>query len=230
MLRAHGRARTRSLSTFICGDHPQCSFQSEQGFVIEADPNSYADWIALNEPRILLMHRGNSQLDLSHYSEAIGDLMRLDLVVDQDSAASCIAYAPKGARNVEPLDEVTTNLPIGDLLPPIFFHGRSQQHHDGVPQPGQSPASFVRGVVQLTADDPPQVRWTLIIRYGGDDRWRLECVQPGGRGSTRGFFGVSWTCCCWSVLTRLARSGRPLTRKSIHPMDRSGIGEPELRT
>jgi hypothetical protein len=46
-------------------------------------------------------------------------------------------------------------------------------------------------VVRLTADDPPQVRWTLVIRYGGEDRWRLEGVQVGGRGAKRGFFGVS---------------------------------------
>lgn len=47
--------------------------------------------------------------------------------------------------------------------------------------------------MQLTADDPPEVRWTLVIRYAGEDRWRLEGVQVGGRGSKRGFFGVSFS-------------------------------------
>lgn len=47
--------------------------------------------------------------------------------------------------------------------------------------------------MQLTADDPPEVRWTLVIRYAGEDRWRLEGVQIGGRGSKRGFFGVSFS-------------------------------------
>lgn len=59
--------------------------------------------------------------------------------------------------------------------------------------PEAAPLSSVRGMVQLTADDPPEVRWTLVIRYAGEDRWRLEGVQVGGRGSKRGFFGVSFT-------------------------------------
>lgn len=50
--------------------------------------------------------------------------------------------------------------------------------------------TFARGVVQLTADNPPEVRWTIVIHYGGEDRWRLECVQMGGRGSRKGLFGV----------------------------------------
>lgn len=96
----------------------------------------------------------------------------------------------------EALPDLTTNLPTSNLLPPIHFRGSSQQHQgDGIhthPAHGATGSgSFVRGVVQVTADDPPQVRWTLVIRYGGEDRWRLEGVQLGGRGSKRGFFGVS---------------------------------------
>lgn len=152
---------------------------------------SYADWISLNEPRLVQIRRSMNQLDLSRYSEAIGDLMRLDLVIDKDSSSANKAYSQRQQRAAEALEPVSTHLPTSDLLPPIRFHGSSVQQNGSTTYPTQSPASFVRGVVQLTADDPPQVRWTLVIRYGGEDRWRLECVQVGGRGSKRGFFGAS---------------------------------------
>ena len=139
---------------------------------------SYADWMSLNEPRLILLRRSINELDLSVYNEAIGDLMRLELVLDRPTDEP---------SDLPPLE---TPLPTSNVLPRLTFHGA------GIPSGTtsfQSPSSsFVRGVVQLTADDPPQVRWTLVIRYGGEDRWRLECVQPGGRGSSRGFFGT-WT-------------------------------------
>ncbi|WVR08856.1 hypothetical protein IAU60_005915 [Kwoniella sp. DSM 27419] len=138
----------------------------------------YADWISLNDPRIVILRR-STHLDLSVYHEAVGDLMRLDLEVTSEP----------GKDNL-PL--VTTHLPSSDLLPAIHFHGSSVQQQGGVTFPSVTPMSAIRGVVRLTADDPPQVRWTLVIRYGGEDRWRLECVQVGGRGSKRGFFGI-WT-------------------------------------
>lgn len=151
---------------------------------------SYADWISLNEPRLVLLRRNLNQLDLSTYNEAVGDLMRLELVIDGTDSDT----VPGRHRSTDILDglpKVETSLPTSHLLPPIRFHGSSVQQSGIISHPGASPASFVRGVVQLTADDPPQVRWTLVIRYGGADRWRLECVQVGGRGSGRGFFGVS---------------------------------------
>jgi hypothetical protein len=142
-----------------------------------------------------------NQLDLTHYAEAIGDLMRLQLEVynpgakDQSGHGNGHGHGQRG-RVEEGLPEITTNIPTSKLLPPIHFRGSSQQHQgDGIhthPSANSGgPASFVRGVVQLTADVKPEVRWTLVIRYGGEDRWRLEGVQVGGRGSKRGFFGVS---------------------------------------
>jgi hypothetical protein len=150
---------------------------------------SYADWISLNEPRLVMIRRSMNQLDLSRYSEAIGDLMSLQLVVDGEPDPSLPAHAQQ--RINADLPPVTTHLPTSDLLPPIHFHGSSVQASGAMTYPAASSASFVRGVVRLTADDPPQVRWTLVIRYGGEDRWRLEGVQVGGRGAKRGFFGVS---------------------------------------
>jgi hypothetical protein len=134
--------------------------------------------MSLNEPRLILLRRAINELDLSTYNEAIGDLMRLELVLDRPSDLP------------SDLPPLSTALPTSDLLPKLYFHGSSASSPLSSIQSGTS--SFVRGVVQLTADDPPQVRWTLVIRYGGEDRWRLECVQPGGRGSPKGFFGT-WT-------------------------------------
>jgi hypothetical protein len=37
----------------------------------------------LNEPRLILLRRAINELDLSTYNEAIGDLMRLELVLDR---------------------------------------------------------------------------------------------------------------------------------------------------
>lgn len=146
---------------------------------------SYSDWIALNEPRLIILRRTTDPLDLSRYAEAIGDIMRLNLTIDQPND-----------QVQDNLPEIKSDIPTSKLLPPIKFHGSSEQH-TGIHalQGNGSPSSFVRGVVQLTADNPPQVRWTLVIRYGGEDRWRLECVQVGGRGSRRGFFGVSHESC-----------------------------------
>ncbi|WWD21323.1 hypothetical protein CI109_105807 [Kwoniella shandongensis] len=160
----------------------------------------YADWVSLNEPRLILLRGRITSLDLTRYHEAVGDLMRLNLVVDKQptttptattssSDTSTSTSTSSGSTKLRPIE---TALPTLDLLPPIHFHGDSVQHHGASTYPLQTPMSFVRGVVRLTADNPPQVRWTLVIRYGNEDRWRLECVQVGGRGSKRGFFGI-WT-------------------------------------
>ena len=130
---------------------------------------------------MIILRRTSDPLDLSRYAEAIGDIMLLKLSIDKPSD-----------KPTETLPEIKSDIPTSSLLPPIKFHGSSEQHSGMHALQGNgSPSSFVRGVVQLTADNPPQVRWTLVIRYGGEDRWRLECVQVGGRGSRRGFFGVS---------------------------------------
>ena len=149
---------------------------------------SYTDWISLNEPRLVQLRRSLNELDLSRYHEAIGDLMRLNLTVVQPCNE-------KQRTIIAGLPAITTPLPTSTILPPIQFCGSSVQDRGQITHSSQESSSFVRGVVTLTADDPPQVRWTLVIRYGGEDRWRLECVQVGGRGSKRGFFGVSDNRC-----------------------------------
>ncbi|WRT69300.1 uncharacterized protein IL334_006284 [Kwoniella shivajii] len=151
----------------------------------------YADWVILNQPRLIFLNRQSSDLDLSTYHEAVGDLMRLDLKITQDpSKIATICPAHRMHSSSDHLPPIETTIPTSDLLPPIYFHGASIQHQNEGVQEDAMPSSAVRGVVRLTADNPPQVRWTMIIRYSGEDRWRLECVQVGGRGSKRGFFGV----------------------------------------
>lgn len=146
--------------------------------------SSYADWLALNEPRSVLVNRLVHSLDLTTYHEAIGDLMKLDLKMVRPDDTKLVAI-------LDSLPPIESPLPSSDLLPPIRFCGHSTQSSQAHLMPADSPPSSVRGVVRLTSDSPPQVRWTLVIRYGGEDRWRLECAQTGGRGSKRGFFGVS---------------------------------------
>lgn len=119
--------------------------------------------------------------------------MRLQLVLDANTETSTPdqPFCKQHRKIVASLPPIKTHLPTSNLLPALHFHGSSRANSGATTYPSSSPSSFVRGVVQLTADSPPQVRWTLVIRYAGEDRWRLEAVQVGGRGSKRGFFGVS---------------------------------------
>jgi len=34
-----------------------------------------------------------------------------------------------------------------------------------------------------------EVRWTTFSIFGGESRWRSECIQLGGRRSARGVIG-----------------------------------------
>ncbi|KAL7414372.1 hypothetical protein BDY24DRAFT_414577 [Mrakia frigida] len=65
-------------------------------------------------------------------------------------------------------------------LPRIHFSGTSNS-------PVQSE---VRGNVRLTNDNPPQVRVTYVISYGGSEKWKLEGMQMGGIGGKRGVVGI----------------------------------------
>lgn len=124
------------------------------------------------------------RLDLTTYGEAVGDLINLYALVDrgpEDADVACSAV--EGEAVVLP--RIETSQETSDLYPPLYFH--SEQRLTG----HMAQRGFIRGVARVTLDDPPEVRWTIIIRYGGEDRWRMEGVQVGGRGSKRGFFGVS---------------------------------------
>lgn len=104
--------------------------------------------------------------------EACGDLMKLDLRLDDTHAAD---------------PRLQTALPVSMALPPLFFTGLSRAHV-GM----HRPAIGLRGCVYLVPG-AREVRWRFIISYAGEDQWQLEGVQPGGVRSG-GVFGL-WSQC-----------------------------------
>ncbi|KAL6243116.1 hypothetical protein RBB50_010216 [Rhinocladiella similis] len=104
--------------------------------------------------------------------EACGDLMRLDLELDDSLPDDTHLH---------------TALPISNDLPPLYFRGISRAHA-GLYRPVIS----VRGCASLVPGNR-EVRWRFIISYSGQDQWQLEGVQPGGIRSG-GVFGL-WTQC-----------------------------------
>lgn len=104
--------------------------------------------------------------------EDCGDLMKLELHLDDSLAGD---------------PRLKTDLPACTDLPVLYFSGLSR---------GQAgfhrPAIGVRGTASLVPGGR-EVRWRFLIRYGGQDQWQLEGVQPGGVRSG-GIFGI-WTQC-----------------------------------
>lgn len=135
----------------------------------------YTDWIQYNYSNLAVMG-AREPIDLNNYIEAVGNYMKMELKFGLHGDA-------------QNLPHVRSNLPASDLLPPVDFSGASTNG-------AQVRVSDIRGQISLTPDDPPQVRWTWMVRYGGEDRWRLDGVQIGGRGSKRGVVGV------WSDVDR----------------------------
>lgn len=115
-------------------------------------------------------------VNITDYTEAIGQAMRMQLTTTMSEFASR-------------LDKIQSTIPTSTVLPPIDFCGVST---GGTSVEG----SHIRGTVSLTTDDPPEVRWTWVVRYSGFDRWRLEGIQVGGCKSRRGIVGM------WSDVER----------------------------
>ncbi|KAJ8292482.1 hypothetical protein OF846_004260 [Rhodotorula toruloides] len=59
---------------------------------------------------------------------------------------------------------------------------------------GHGPLSdrSVRGTVEWIEEDQC-ARYNMVIRYGGEDRWSMNGVQPGGPKSKMGILGI-WSC------------------------------------
>lgn len=108
-------------------------------------------------------------MDLGDYEEACGDLMRLDLEIDDSEQLR------KDSR-------LQTDLPYCKDLPKLYFSGQSSG------RPSGRPYILVRGCVCLVPGGR-QVRWRFIISYAGADQWQLEGVQPGGVRSG-GIYGL----------------------------------------
>jgi len=68
--------------------------------------------------------------------------------------------------------------------PCVYFEGISRP----IPSPWDpNTNSRTRGMVQITAEG--EVRWTMYSVYWGEERWKSEGIQIGGRNSRRGVFG-----------------------------------------
>jgi hypothetical protein len=128
----------------------------------------YADLFAFNMPDNHLGRRPS----LDDEPEACGDLMRLELKLDDSFADD-----PK----------FQTSLPVSTDLPVLYFSGISRAH-SGI----HRPVVGVRGRASLVPEGR-EVRWLFVISYGGQDQWQLQGVQPGGVRSG-GVFGM-WSQC-----------------------------------
>ena len=89
-------------------------------------------------------HTLEHHLDLGNYEEACGDLMRLDLKINDSEE---LTQDPR----------LQSTLPYCDDLPKLFFEGTSTR------QATERPSINVRGVACL-APGGREVRWRLIIR------------------------------------------------------------------
>ena len=109
--------------------------------------------------------------DLRDEPEACGDLLRMDLKLDDSVRGDPV---------------LRSNVPICDKLPPLYFSGISRgseyPHH---------PVTTIKGFAALAAGGR-EVKWKLIVEYHGVDQWQLEGVQPGGVRAG-GIFGCK--CC-----------------------------------
>jgi len=82
-------------------------------------------------------------------------------------------------------------------LPPVYFHGLADKFSRGSWGNGSREKRMVYGVVWLTTESPPQLRWSLSISTDDPEETLtntnhvFQGVQVGGLGSERGVLGVS---------------------------------------
>lgn len=110
---------------------------------------------------------GGHSLDLRDEEEVCGDLLRMELALD---------------NSVREDPVLKSNVPISRDLPPLYFTGTSQ----GSEYPSH-PTTTIKGFAAL-AIGGREVKWKLIVEYHGVDQWQLEGIQPGGVRSG-GIFG-----------------------------------------
>ncbi|KAH8917793.1 hypothetical protein BT69DRAFT_632649 [Atractiella rhizophila] len=76
-----------------------------------------------------------------------------------------------------------------DSFPTLYFEGTRR------PFGGHGQDIKTHGCVRLAQQRPGEAlipHWTFVVGYGGEDRWRLEGLQPGGIGSRSGVVG-NWS-------------------------------------
>jgi hypothetical protein len=133
---------------------------------------SFLDYTGLVAFNAGLLDIGLSrQIDLRPQPEATGDLLRMQLKLDNS-----VINSPS----------LRSNVPICTDLPPLYFSGQSH----GTDFPAH-PLTEVKGFAALVAGGR-EVKWKFIIQYHGSEQWQLEGVQPGGVRSG-GIFGGALT-------------------------------------
>lgn len=110
---------------------------------------------------------GGHSLDLRDEEEVCGDLLRMELALD---------------NSVREDPVLKSNVPICRDMPPLYFTGTSQ----GSEYPSH-PTTTIKGFAALAVGGR-EVKWKLVVEYHGVDQWQLEGVQPGGVRSG-GIFG-----------------------------------------
>lgn len=137
---------------------------------------SFLDYSSLLAFNAGLIDISGRSFDLRDEPEVCGDLLRMDLKLDDSVRAH---------------PSLKTNVPICNDLPPLYFSGNSR----GTEYPSQ-PRTTIKGFAALAVGGR-EVKWKFIIEYHGVDQWQLEGVQPGGVRSG-GIFGGEFRQCALS--------------------------------
>lgn len=92
-------------------------------------------------------------------------------------------------EQIENLDGMDPN------YPPLRFKGRTLTQNVPSPQPRGEAHGIVRPLYsEVRASGEVReiiaLHWTIVHRYDGEDRWRLELIQPGGPGSRAPLYGT----------------------------------------
>ncbi|KAF2004482.1 hypothetical protein P154DRAFT_44589 [Amniculicola lignicola CBS 123094] len=169
-------AATRSTGLFSIPS----GFSSGVPYCLPQSPHQGKDWAGITnlwlgtyaflDYRALVHYNFANNLeypmDLGVYEEACGDIMRLQLTIDD-------------SEELQGDPRLQTDLPYCKDLPKLYFTGLSLNR----------PSILVRGCVFLLPGGR-EVRWRFIISYASADQWQLEGAQPGGVRSGGGIYGL----------------------------------------
>jgi hypothetical protein len=78
-------------------------------------------------------------------------------------------------------------------LPPVYFVGQTEDIPESSRRNGHDRSRFIYGLVHLTNENPPEVRWTMRLEWLSSSTYRrtFSGTQIGVLGSRRGVIGVS---------------------------------------
>lgn len=124
----------------------------------------------------------------SSASEGEGDEAERELEMDSPPTTDSIDLLPEEEipyqKNTAFSESSTPTLSFIGTSEPLAFSGTftSSTH------PSIMAERSIRGTVSRTPDG--EVFWSYIIRYGGEDKWRMQGIQIGGARSRFGILGT----------------------------------------